>query len=134
MHPILNMNVYQLSAIQRASLQLSFFSWFRLWRTDQALCQWSKETAALPPSTPLTTPSSPPPPPWKRWTNAGQASSRKDSMCSSMYILYGSFGSFRISKFAVCFPFFLCCSYILLELVETERDYVRDLGLVVEVS
>uniref|UniRef100_A0A4W6FNL1 Trio Rho guanine nucleotide exchange factor a n=1 Tax=Lates calcarifer TaxID=8187 RepID=A0A4W6FNL1_LATCA len=93
---------------------------------------WSKETAALPPSTPLTTPSSPPPPPWKRWTNAGQASSRKDSMCSSMYILYGSFGSFRISKFAVCFPFFLCCSYILLELVETERDYVRDLGLVVE--
>uniref|UniRef100_A0A672ZBR8 non-specific serine/threonine protein kinase n=1 Tax=Sphaeramia orbicularis TaxID=375764 RepID=A0A672ZBR8_9TELE len=27
---------------------------------------------------------------------------------------------------------FLCCSYILLELVETERDYVRDLSLVVE--
>lgn len=26
------------------------------------------------------------------------------------------------------------CSYVLLELVETERDYVRDLGLVVEVS
>lgn len=25
-------------------------------------------------------------------------------------------------------------SYILLELVETERDYVRDLGLVVDVS
>ena len=29
---------------------------------------------------------------------------------------------------------FCCRSYILLELVETERDYVRDLGLVVEVS
>ena len=28
----------------------------------------------------------------------------------------------------------LCCSHILLELIETERDYVRDLGLVVEVS
>lgn len=26
------------------------------------------------------------------------------------------------------------CSYIVLELVETERDYVQDLGLVVEVS
>lgn len=25
------------------------------------------------------------------------------------------------------------CSYVLLELVETERDYVRDLGAVVEV-
>lgn len=32
------------------------------------------------------------------------------------------------------FCFCLCCSYILLELVETEREYVRDLGLVVEVS
>lgn len=32
------------------------------------------------------------------------------------------------------FPIFLCCSYILLELVDTERDYVRDLGLVVEVG
>src|SRR4029434_3313243 len=29
--------------------------------------------------------------------------------------------------------FSLPCSYVLLELVETERDYVRDLGLVVEV-
>lgn len=37
------------------------------------------------------------------------------------------------------FPFWLnlsslCVSFVLLELVETERDYVRDLGLVVEVS
>lgn len=36
-------------------------------------------------------------------------------------------------KSAIC-AFLLCCSYILVELVETERDYVRDLGLVVEVS
>ena len=28
----------------------------------------------------------------------------------------------------------LCLSYVLLELVETERDYVRDLGSVVEVK
>ena len=31
-------------------------------------------------------------------------------------------------------PCLVYCSYVLLELVETERDYVRDLGLVVEVS
>lgn len=30
--------------------------------------------------------------------------------------------------------FFLFFSYVLLELVETERDYVRDLGAVVEVG
>jgi len=35
-----------------------------------------------------------------------------------------------------CFVFFVFFppSYVLLELVETERDYVRDLGAVVEVG
>lgn len=36
-----------------------------------------------------------------------------------------------VLKLTVVFAF---CSYVLLELVETEKDYVRDLGLVVEVS
>lgn len=38
------------------------------------------------------------------------------------------------SQLSALHPSCLCChSYVLLELVETERDYVRDLGSVVEV-
>lgn len=38
-----------------------------------------------------------------------------------------------VSFFDICLPFSFHCSYVLQELVETERDYVRDLGYVVEV-
>uniref|UniRef100_A0A8C5NP34 Trio Rho guanine nucleotide exchange factor n=1 Tax=Junco hyemalis TaxID=40217 RepID=A0A8C5NP34_JUNHY len=37
-----------------------------------------------------------------------------------------------VSFFNICSPFSFHCSYVLQELVETERDYVRDLGYVVE--
>ena len=113
----------------------TLLSWCRLWRTDPALCQWNRATAARPPSTPQTTPSSPPPPPWKRWMNAGTASSRKDSTSASSYILHSVDLRVLICKSlpSLLFPC-LRCSHILLELMETERDYVRDLGLVVEVS
>uniref|UniRef100_A0A4W4HEF5 DH domain-containing protein n=1 Tax=Electrophorus electricus TaxID=8005 RepID=A0A4W4HEF5_ELEEL len=42
---------------------------------------------------------------------------------------------FQLVTFSVSIPnlsCLACCSYVLLELIETERDYVRDLGLVVE--
>lgn len=75
-------------ACRRRLTHYTFLWCRRLWRTGPALCQWSRETAALPPSTPLTTPSSPPPPPLKRWTNAGPASSRRDSTSGSSYLLH----------------------------------------------
>lgn len=40
----------------------------------------------------------------------------------------------KCPMFLFLFFFFLFFSYVLLELVETERDYVRDLGAVVEVG
>lgn len=102
----------------------------RLWRTGPARCQWNRETAAPPPSIPLTTLSSPPRLPWRRWMNAGPACWRKDSESNRNTRLVDELPLFFFG-FLIYFPH---CSYILLELVETERNYVRDLGLVVEVS
>lgn len=50
-----------------------------LWRIVPALCRWNKATAALRPSTRLTTPSSRPPRPSMTWMSESLASSRGDS-------------------------------------------------------
>lgn len=115
----------------------AWWPWLRLWRTGPARCQWNRATAAPPPSTRQTTPCSPPRLLWRSWTSAGPACWRKDSESSPP-------GTKRLLLLLLLFCLFVqtqlvwihvvCCSYILLELVETERDYVRDLGLVVEVS
>uniref|UniRef100_A0A665TW34 Trio Rho guanine nucleotide exchange factor a n=1 Tax=Echeneis naucrates TaxID=173247 RepID=A0A665TW34_ECHNA len=65
---------------------------------------------------------------------------QEETVCRSTFMLYRKilrvyiFSNlvFFLVLFCFLFFYFLCCSYILLELMETERDYVRDLGLVVE--
>lgn len=62
------------------------------------------------------------------WTQGQHA---EEKTVSRIGIHVRSMNSPYFFCFLICFPH---CSYVLLELVETERDYVRDLGLVVEVS
>lgn len=52
--------------------------------------------------------------------------------CVDSTVGFGTHNSVFELKCDVCFS--VLFSYVLLELVETERDYVRDLGAVVEVG
>ena len=121
------------------------------WRTVPVLYRWSRATAAPHLSTPLTTHSSPPPHPSTRWTSANLAFSREGSESKASCLvsfLINKIRSRRVFVWNIAFVHHgralqlswtvvmsvFCLSYVLLELVETERDYVRDLGSVVEVK